>query len=54
MNARNRENTEKMCGILTKTKEEIAKQPSKVIKPAKVPVWSNDISLEVFEKQIKA
>ena len=54
MNNKSTENTEKLCGILIKNKEENAKQPSKVIKPAKVPAWSKDMSLEVFEKQIKA
>ena len=43
-----------MCGVLIKSKEESVKLPSKGIKPAKVPAWSKDMSLEVFETQIKA
>ena len=53
INDKSAENTEKLCGILIRNKEEHAK-PSKVIKPARVPAWSKDMSLEVFEKQIKA
>ena len=48
------ENTEKLCGILIKSKDKNTKQPSKVIKPAKFPAWSKDMSSEVFEKQVKA
>ena len=53
MNAGNRENTEELCRVLMKNEDENAKQTSKVIKTAKVPAWSKDMSLEVFEKQIK-
>ena len=54
MNAGIKENTEKLCGVLIQTKEESAKLPSKVIKLAKVPAWSKDLSLDIFEKQIRA
>ena len=53
INDKSVENTEKLCGILIRSKEEHEK-PSKVIKPARVPAWLKDMSLEVFEKQIKA
>ena len=51
INIKNRENTEKLCRVLTKSNEESAKQPRKVIKPAKVPAWSKEISLENFESK---
>ena len=34
MNERNTENIEKLCGVLIRSKEESANQPSKVIKAA--------------------
>ena len=54
INAENKENTEKLCEVLIKNKEESAKQPSKVSKPAKVSAWTKYMSLEVFEKTIQS
>ena len=54
MNEWNAENIERLCGVLIRSREESAKQPSKVIKLAKVPNWSKEMSMETFEKQIKA
>ena len=54
MNEWNTENIERLCGVLVRNREENAKQPSKVIKPAKVPMWSKEMSLETYEKQIRA
>ena len=45
------DNIEKRCGIIVKSRDENAK-PSKVIKTAKVPIWSKEMSLETFSKQI--
>ena len=39
MNAWNNENIERLCGVLVRSREESARQPSKVIKPAKVPTY---------------
>ena len=47
----NVDNMDKMCGALLR-KEEGAK-PSRVIKPAKVPTWTKELSLETFTKQIE-
>ena len=54
LNEKSAENTEKLCGILIQNKEEHAKQPSRVTNPAQVPALSKDVSLGVFEKQMKA
>ena len=54
MNTWNTDNIERLCGVLVRSREESAKHPSKVIKPAKVPTWSKEMSLETFEKQIQA
>ena len=51
MNEKNMDNIEKLCGIIVKSRDENAK-PSKVIKTAKVPIWSKEMSLETFSKQI--
>ena len=50
MNEWNCENIERFCAVLVRNREENAKQPSKVIKPAKVPVWSKEMSMETYEK----
>ena len=44
------ENPERLYGIWRESKEENAKQPSKIIKPEKVTASSKDMSLEVFQK----
>ena len=54
INDRSAENTDKLCGILRRNKEEHANQPSKVIKSAEVPDWPNYMSLEMFEQGKKA
>ena len=44
--------TQKDCVVLLVTNmEESANNPSKVMKPAKVHVWSKDMSLAVFEEK---
>ena len=52
MNEVHRESMEKLCGALSKTKEE-QPRPSKIIKSAKVPVWTKEITLETYIKQIR-
>ena len=50
---RYKENTERLSKILIQKKEENAKQPSKVIKAAKAPIGSKDMSVEGFDKKTK-
>ena len=52
MKAGNKENIERLCGILIKNKKENRKWPFKVIKHAKASAWSKGMSLDVYEKQI--
>ena len=49
----NNVNMEKLCGALVK-KEETQTKPSRVVKLAKVPTWTKEISLETYRKQIEA
>ena len=53
INGRSIVNTEKLCRNLIKSKEEVLKQTSKVIKTVKAPVMSKEINKETFKIQMK-